>query len=63
MVTGKKRDWTAFCSDEAGTAALEYMIIVSSVGLVLAGLLSNQQWGVLALYQMIFNAIMAGNGV
>lgn len=46
-----------FCKDQSGTAALEYMIIVFSVGVVLAGILSSPTWGVAALYDMILKAI------
>lgn len=59
-VTMMTRRWTAFRTDEAGTAALEYMIIITSIGVVLATILTDPDWGIAALYQMIFDAILPG---
>jgi Flp pilus assembly pilin Flp len=61
-VAGRKTHWAVFCQDESGTASLEYMIIVASVGMVLAGLLSNSLFGVSALYDMIFNTLKSAAG-
>lgn len=57
---GIRTGWTAFWRDQSGTAALEYMIIVMSVGVVLAGLLTNPDYGIAALYEAIFSAITIG---
>lgn len=61
-MSGKKTGWAAFWRDQSGTAALEYMIIIMSVGVVLAGLLTNPNYGIAALYEMIFNAITPSAG-
>ena len=61
MVRAMRTGWAAFWRDQAGTAALEYVIIVASVGVVLAAVLTDPDHGIGALYEKIFAAITPGN--
>lgn len=53
-----KRRWRLFEEDETGTAAMEYVILLSGIGLVLAAVLSSPEWGVAAMYQMIYEDLI-----
>lgn len=61
-VSEKTSTWTDFCADEAGATGVEYAMIVAGIGVVLAGVLTSPQFGVSALYRMIFNAIAPTGG-
>lgn len=60
-VTGRKRCWTLFLRDESGTAALEYIILLSGIGLVLVAVLNSPEWGIAAMYQMIYEGLILGH--
>lgn len=53
-----KQLWNLFQSDESGTAAMEYVILLSGIGLVLAAVLGSPEWGVAAMYQMIYEDLI-----
>lgn len=53
-----KRRWRLFEEDESGTAAMEYVILLSGIGFVLVAVLNSPQWGIAAMYQMIYEGLI-----